>query len=341
MKQFSHFILYGNCILVKGYKESIICDLEKHVFLSITNNIYDVLKTNEDNKFSINDLKRYYNNCIDQGIDKLFDYIKNQGYGFFTNEPDLFPKVSLVWDSPYRLTNSIIEITSESMHISRNVINQLSKNGCQAIELRFIDTLSIYELEDFLKLFDNNMISCVILYLKYSKEFTFENVIKIYYEHSKIGQLIIHSSPKECDFNNLVPSQLKTRIRQTSKVITGNAKDIFNNNSFVINIQSFTESYNFNLGLNRKVCVDAKGNIKNHISHDKYFGNVITDKIDSILIDENFTKVWLINKDKIEVCKECQYRYICMDNEEIEYNYGSYVRKSTCNYDPYNNSWKN
>jgi radical SAM protein with 4Fe4S-binding SPASM domain len=101
--------------------------------------------------------------------------------------------------------------------------------------------------------------------------------------------------------------------------------------SLIINPVYFYESQKFNASLNQKITVDKNGNIKNYISHKKTFGNINNKKINDVLVDDEFTKIWYISNDQIEICKECQYRYFCLNFSEIIEKKGKFFKLNYCN----------
>jgi len=118
-----------------------------------------------------------------------------------------------------------------------------------------------------------------------------------------------------------------------------NTRTSYKEENFITILQQFTGAIHFNRGLYKKVCIDNQGNFKNYISHQKTFGNIKTKTLDQLLEDTEFTKYWELNNDKIEKCKDCQFRYICASNSEIEMRDGKYYKMDDCNFDPYSNKW--
>lgn len=43
------------------------------------------------------------------------------------------------------------------------------------------------------------------------------------------------------------------------------------------------------------------------------FGNIKDTTLEETLQDPNFKKYWKLTKDEIEICKDCEFRYICTD----------------------------
>lgn len=333
------FKLFGNCIPVKGFSESLIFDLERCCYLPVTNNIFEVIVCNEEKGFSTDELKSYYNDEQDEGIDALFSYIQDKGYGFFTDEPELFPRISLQWDSPYIITNAILEITYDSLAFINNAIDQLNSIGCEAFELRFIDEFSYQIIADILSLFNNSRTKCIFLLVRHSESLTFENITSLYVNFRTISTVIVHSNIKNEDYKNLLPPNIYGKIRSIEKKIIIESVDSLNSVSFVLNMQAFTEACNYNLGLNRKVCINHNGEIKNFLSHSTTFGLIQKDVLLNVIQSAVFQELWSVIKDKVEVCSDCQYRYFCMDTTDIIKKDGKYYRKISCKFDPIKNIW--
>jgi hypothetical protein len=55
----------------------------------------------------------------------------------------------------------------------------------------------------------------------------------------------------------------------------------------------------------------------------------------------DFKKLWQITKNQIDVCKDCEYRYMCTDCRcFIKDPQNIYSQPSKCNYNPYVAKWK-
>lgn len=66
------------------------------------------------------------------------------------------------------------------------------------------------------------------------------------------------------------------------------------------------------------------------------FGHISTTKLKDALANEAFRKVWKISKDQIEVCSDCELRYVCQDcRAYIEDTKNIFSKPIKCNYDPY------
>ena len=83
---------------------------------------------------------------------------------------------------------------------------------------------------------------------------------------------------------------------------------------FLLIQNSFLETLHFNNCLNQKISIDRLGKIKNCPSMTKDFGDVsLRPSFEDIVTSEDFRYLWKIKKDDIEICKDCELRYACLD----------------------------
>jgi radical SAM protein with 4Fe4S-binding SPASM domain len=161
--------------------------------------------------------------------------------------------------------------------------------------------------------------------------------IKRYTSHKNIDRVVMYGVPENEAVKN--KNTLTDAFIMTSDKID-NTKEVKKNiQSFNINMNFYTESINYNVGLNGKVCIDTFGNVKNYLTHVKNYGNINNESLVNILRNNNFKYKWLITKDNVESCNECQYRYMCNDTDDIIINNNKFVKKNSCNYNPYKNEW--
>jgi SPASM domain peptide maturase of grasp-with-spasm system len=109
---------------------------------------------------------------------------------------------------------------------------------------------------------------------------------------------------------------------------------------FSLNIENIRESLHHNSCLNRKISIDAEGNIKNCPSMKESFGNIKDTTLAEAIEKPGFKKYWDINKDKIHVCKDCEFRYICTDcRAYVEDPEDILSKPLKCGYNPYTGEW--
>lgn len=111
------------------------------------------------------------------------------------------------------------------------------------------------------------------------------------------------------------------------------------------NLQLFTESQTHHTYFNRKMYIGAKGEIKNAPECEEEFGNIndlgSVEDLKQIIAIPEFQKYWFVHKELCDVCKDCEFRHMCVDNRlPYQRKDGSWYHKTECNYNPYICKWK-
>jgi len=327
----NYFVLFACCIPVKGATRSIICDLQRNTFVYIPNEVYSILSYSCEQKFNATE-------TISQSdINHVIDYLINEEYGFYCDNPESFPKINLKNnDFPELLKNMIIDFDQNSNHDLENICEQVSNLRCSAIELRYFATFKEEEICNHLNTFNQSTVRTINLIVKDANWITSETINNICVSYKRVKQIIVYSAGK----NETQQLDLQTIIIYTEEDIKdeshcGNISPFY----FQSNIDFFTESILYNNCLDKKVGIDKFGNIKNCPSMNKIFGNVTTTAIKDVLNDSEFQRLWLIKKDDIKICKDCEFRYICMDCRAYLEENCIKDKPLKCNYDPYHNTW--
>jgi len=104
-------------------------------------------------------------------------------------------------------------------------------------------------------------------------------------------------------------------------------------------------SYQFNKICNtcwgHKIAITKDGKLRPCI-----FSNIIIadiEEIDKIETIEKIKSYWFITKDRVERCKECEFRYVCFDCREIaqrKNNGNLFASNPHCNYNPFTGQWE-
>lgn len=330
------FSLFASCIIVEGKASSLIYDVERMEFYDLSNDFVELLGMAEHQ--DLDAIKAQYGREQDELIDGFFGQFVEAEIGFFTTEPERFPKIDFTWESPCFITNAIIELDESSDFHVADVVNQLSDLGCRAVQLRFIHDAPEDELRDKLALFDGSRIQQIDVLMPYRERANQNLLYDLAGKHLRINRFLLYGAPKD-EIISHEDQALDKVIVCLSKDLKTDASEVINPNRFTTNIEIFSEARSYNLALNRKVCINRSGDIKNYISHGKSFGNVKTHALRPVSTDEAFREKWYITNDEIEVCRDCQYRYACVNNSDIEILDGKYYKTDRCAFHPETNTW--
>ncbi len=336
MNNKDHFLLFSTCIPVKGYESSLIMDLDKSEYLEIPNELYDIL-TSDHFTHNIEEIKSLFNNEYDEGIDQYFQFLVDNNYGFYTSNPSPFQKLLLHFDSPHKIISSVVAINKESKYDVANVFQQLNKLDCQLLQIRIYDEIEIAQVIEALKALKKSSIRIIELYVPASLKLSNEVLKKLIVDFPRI--LITVYGAQENKKISVLKNSSRV-IRYTDQKLLYDTKEVYSTDLFTVSHEMYFEAVNYNAGLHRKVCVDHKGNIKNYLSHKTIFGDVKDNLIAKIIQKEEFTEKYYLKNDSIEKCKDCQFRYMCLSNSDIEKKGKNYYKIDTCTYDPYKNTWE-
>lgn len=331
-----YFKLFANCFPVRGAIRSVIYDLGRNDFKLIPNEMYEILT--EHQQKTVEEIKQYYDNEQDETIDEYFAFLLEHEFGFYctTEELELFPPMSTEFDFPSKISNAIIDTNSGSKHDYENIFTQLAQLQCRFIQLRFYDPVTYEFLTAVLQRTKNKGIKSLDLILPLTNEFTKEGIVKLF--DFPVAKLEFHSIDEQThnpdvltyEYNDPV---LFTREKVTSQVHCGVVDPAY----FRVNKELFLESLKFNSCLHKKISVDTNGDIKNCPSMTKSYGNVQHTTLGAALEKKGFQEVWTMSKDKVNVCKYCEFRYMCTDCRA--YLPDQYGKPDKCNYDPFTAKW--
>jgi radical SAM protein with 4Fe4S-binding SPASM domain len=106
---------------------------------------------------------------------------------------------------------------------------------------------------------------------------------------------------------------------------------------FQVNKEEFAKRYRGNECWQGKISVSSTGDVMPCIMQRAEPGGNVKEKPLQEIIDGGLQTYWSLSRDKIEVCKECEYRYVCKDCRPVSYGpTGQLVAKDpNCLYDPF------
>ncbi|HXC05088.1 MAG TPA: grasp-with-spasm system SPASM domain peptide maturase, partial [Bacteroidia bacterium] len=334
--------LVANCIPVKGARRSLIADLDRNEYRLIPNSLCDLLQQCNKREFSY--IKAIFPASEQEVLLEYLDFLQTHDYIFWVSgqeEALLFPDMPTIWDYPSVISNAIIDIGRYSKHPYPSIFNQLGELGCKDLQIRSFCPLSPNALEEILVPLQTSAFKSIDLVIPFAAEEGREAYLNLARQIKRIRCVFIYGAPEE---ETVYASDDQTRgmlFFTTQQVVGVHDCGIVDPRYFTVNPQLYTESLRFNSCLNRKISIDQHGDIRNCPSMESAYGNVSTLPLARALELPGFKANWTIHKDKIRICKDCEFRYVCVDcRAYLENPLDIYSKPLKCGYDPYTAEWE-
>ena len=266
---------------------------------------------------------------------RFVSFLSDNDLIYFSSNYKLYKPVETKYDYPSGITNTIVDINDG--HFSQLIVDNLDAINCFHLQIRYYRKVDIVELTELFELLDSLFLKSLELALIFDDNLS-ENLIAEAISRKVYVDAIICYQAKEEKRSKLVPSgQL---LYYTEQQLNITSCGVVSPGYFTSNILAFSESLAHNSCLNRKISIDINGDIKNCPSMPTSFGNINDTTLAEVLKKPSFKELWDISKDKIHVCKDCEFRYVCTDcRAYIEDPNDIYSKPLKCGYNPYIGEW--
>ncbi len=318
-----------SCIrLVKGFTNSLMIDLQTERMLLIDNELYEFLSK------SVKLNNKYKSNTIE--INNIISFFTENNWGFITDSPESFPDINLNFEFPAIISNMIIDINNFAEVYSYNIITSLNNLIVNTIQFRIFCKYTFDDINKLIEIYSKSNVNSFEIVLTYIKEFTQEQLENLLQINVRLFKIFVTNAQK------LETIEYKSKIIKFINYSFNSCKSCGNINqlNFHGNMFSFTEALNHNSCLFAKMSIDENGDIKNCPSMNYSYGNIRNVKLENVLNEPNFKTLWGITKDKINVCKDCEFRYVCTDcRAYLEDPSNIFSKPLKCGYNPYTAEW--
>lgn len=298
--------LFTDCINVSGYLRNVIIDLTRQ-------NFYFVPKWSGNSE----------------------DIITYDFYNFLMEEEIIFEN-NEIFKSPENIPNgekpTIIETIVVENYFDNNLLEFIQEYKVRHIV--YLIENDLYRAKRILESLFIEDVSSVDIHLTLDEL----NVNVIHLIQEIINQYPFSSFTIYPKKNKYLPSYLGNQILISEDSVFNNEGISFS--SFYANFDFYFESLYHNAYYNKKLFIDSKGFISlDYSSLTKPVGTVKT-RLASEMIDF-CKKFWDSPKSECDICKDCEFRNMCLDNR-LPYHRSErqWYHKTECNYNPYICKWK-
>jgi SPASM domain peptide maturase of grasp-with-spasm system len=324
-----YFKLFSNCVLARGASYSTISDLQRGRIQLIPNELFDLLEV--QNEISYPNDNATINEYLEFFIAKEFGFVCSE------QEKAFFPPLELAFELPKEVYNIVVDF-DKKIHPIESMRELIEEVKPIWVAVRFFTDLVLEAYIDILDGLERVSYPISIdLCLPYSRELDSLLLKELARKYYNVSQVLFHSSPPDKEPVSVQGAHISyTDITVNSEKCCG----VINREGFAVNLHAVSEAKHFNSCLNGKLAIDKDGNIKNCPSMSKSYGHLSEISYADLLKQKDFTKIWKISKDKIKICQDCEFRYVCTDcraylddpNDELS-------KPLKCGYDPYQGEW--
>lgn len=335
-----HFNLFSNILITRGAGRILISDLQRNTSELYPLEFYDIIEELKIN--SIDEVLSEYDDESKEIFQQYMNLLLEKEYGFITeNDWDKnFPPLSYEYHEPNPITNLFIEL--DDIKILKKIYPSVENLGIRHLVIYSLKPLTVKEFIEIDKTFKTSVLSGIEIFSPFHQEVNLSFIQALQQNTVRIYRLIFFNCSKP-------PFKAKDEYRFSLHFVKDDLKisacGKVELKYFNTNINKVIEAVNHNSCLYKKIGIDKKGNIKNCPLMNESFGNIYQQNLEEAINHPDFRKYWNLTKDQIEICKDCEFRYICTDcraytENSLKNKEGLIISKPLkCGYNPYTGLW--
>ena len=321
--------LFSNCKITVGYIRNIIVDLEIGRFYFCPKNIRQSLNSVGNNYF---DQPSLYDNR---------EFLLRNNLAFISSPLfNLKISVSRKVMCFSKISNCTVLINRANINVNElsKIIEILCSFGTVSLLLIFSPEVDIHGIKFVLNFFNDSKIRNIVIISKYTEDIDMQSDDLIFMNY-RLTLCKFYEVP-----NNLLDSFTPTLLDKLYTNIS--YAHLFCQpitiNHFVCNFTFYNESLNFNPFYYKKLIVDISGNIYSNYDFTKPVASVYNNNLLDTIYNKKYFEYVFVDKNKIDVCKNCEFKNICPDNRiPNKRANNSWFHTVECNYNPYIAKWSN
>lgn len=317
------YIVSTDLVIAKGYLRSVLYDLTREDYEYIPNDLADILT--EGTRLNTADQEHLTWLLEKEYILEIPEQVQG----------NLQP-MNLEWEYPASILN--LTVSSNILKTKQEFIIELIRS-CNIPSIAILDPNMNKEVQSFIKALELTSVQVVEWLTNFNEKIDYQKYTN---EFQKLKSIITYNSKKESHhygndgFGNVVHKTNSFEERTLFKQ---------HPSYFNVNTELVTESHQFHTYFNRRLHISGNGEIHQSPYSKESFGSVskcqTTEELKEILKTEKFRNFWKVTKDQIDICKDCEHRYMCVDNREPKSRKNNtWYHETECNYNPYIAQWE-
>jgi hypothetical protein len=236
-----------------------------------------------------------------------------------------FPALDLSYAKPGVISTAVLPLPQ----MNSAIVEVLEMAGCQHLAVE-VDPKEVRRLSELWSVLDATSVNSVSLHIPNTEGL--ERLLKRQI-HAKVKQVYVHDGPS---FASRMERGFALHYSKTL------GKEKYFRPSLVLNQDIYLEAIARNTYFNRKIFLTRDGHVTvgdekaRALGRGKQNARDLQAHLDSL----ETPAIWLMRKDKVSVCANCELRYMCVDPRvPKQRSDGSYFHESECSYNPFIAKW--
>lgn len=284
------------------------------------------------------------NKSYEKQITAFIDFLIGHGLAFYSADPTNFMEISEAYESYSKIENAIlkVELDNNTLENYPSIIDQLNQLGTEFIEIRLVGDYHYEQVDQFVELFATSNIMGMDIFLEYNNKITEKHLNKIAINHQRISNIYVYNAPelKLVTKDHKLYNGMGNIFHLPDNIDDRACGKISLKSMQLGQLNTHFLNKKYNSCLYGKISINEHGDIKNCPSMNTSFGNINEITLEEAMNHPEFKKMWDISKDKIHVCKDCEFRYVCTDcRAYIEDPKDILSKPLKCGYNPYTGEW--
>lgn len=328
-----------------GASQTAIYDLQREKNIFIPNDLSSSLLKHSGSK--IDSVYKDFPATDKATLDHYFELLVFEDIIFVSPKPidkSLFPNIDFSAIPINGFTNVILsfEQKDDIEKFEKAISEKILTIGVKYIQLRFAKLMPITIIERVLNCFSNSSVKHISLVIDHS-DFIKIAPVTFLSKYLRIVSVILFNYSEE--LTSFDESELDHI--EFIKFKGGDFPNLLELNDLRLislnpNIVRYSEAQNYNTYYRGKMYIASDGYIYNSPQSFEALGNIYNSDLSELYSHSEMKKFWNITKDEIEVCKDCEFRYSCVDGRIPKVRSENlYYFETECKYNPYTNELTN
>lgn len=258
------------------------------------------------------------------------------------SETQRFPALDLTWYSPSVISNCVVQIGRENPDFHVKVHDLIEKLGCTRLLFVTDEPVSLEVVQGLLSNYDHAITRSIDVMSRFAPV-SLEAVKDLTDTYPRLRSWVMYDAPEDQEMCH-GPAGFGSVMSFSGEL------DLFSDQScvdpayFKSNIALYTESQRHHSYFNAKLYIRTDGailNAPNSLEVCGHLESLETGTVREFARHPVLTKYWFVTKARTDVCKDCEFRNMCVDSRPpVARNPDEYFHAHECNYNPYICKWK-